>query len=189
MRRRPRPFMLSASTGDGAALVVIVGLLCLPLSAFVALPAMLLTAKLVDSNINWLVLVLIALPIVAASACFIATPILAVASFAVLIVALYFVSRWVKHLPEASPIRGEFKHFRKNAICATVVCYIGLLIVLLLENYTTIMTITTCATLILLFVVVGLFSFVMFLMFDANSAAKTHEENQNNISNSKENDE
>ena len=54
MRRRPRPFMLSASTGDGAALVVIVGLLCLPLSAFVALPAMLLTAKLVDSNINWL---------------------------------------------------------------------------------------------------------------------------------------
>ena len=50
MRRRPRPFMLSASTGDGAALVVIVGLLCLPLSAFVALPAMLLTAKLVDSN-------------------------------------------------------------------------------------------------------------------------------------------
>ena len=134
MRRRPRPFMLSASTGDGAALVVIVGLLCLPLSAFVALPAMLLT-------------VLIALPIVAASACFIATPILAVASFAVLIVALYFVSRWVKHLPEASPIRGEFKHFRKNAICATVVCYIGLLIVLLLENYTTIMTITTCATL------------------------------------------
>ena len=93
------------------------------------------------------------------------------------------------HLPEASPIRGEFKHFRKNAICATVVCYIGLLIVLLLENYTTIMTITTCATLILLFVVVGLFSFVMFLMFDANSAAKTHEENQNKISNSKENDE
>ena len=51
------------------------------------------------------------------------------------------------------------------------------------------MTITTCATLILLFVVVGLFSFVMFLMFDANSAAKTHEENQNKISNSKENDE
>lgn len=34
----------------------IVGLLCLPLSAFVALPAMLLTAKLVDSNINYLVL-------------------------------------------------------------------------------------------------------------------------------------
>ena len=62
-------------------------------------------------------------------------------------------------------------------------------IVLLLENYTTIMTITTCATLILIFVVVGLFSFVMFLMFDANSAAKTHEENQNKISNSKENDE
>lgn len=49
MRRRPRPFMLSASTSDGAALVVIVGLLCLPFSAFVALPAMLLTARLVDS--------------------------------------------------------------------------------------------------------------------------------------------
>ena len=57
MRRRPRPFMLSASTSDGAALVVIVGLLCLPFSAFVALPAMLLTARLVDSNINWFVLV------------------------------------------------------------------------------------------------------------------------------------
>ena len=77
MRRRPRPFMLSASTSDGAALVVIVGLLCLPFSAFVALPAMLLTARLVDSNINWFVLVLIVLPVVAASACFIATPILA----------------------------------------------------------------------------------------------------------------
>lgn len=189
MRRIPRPFMLSASTGDGAALVVIVGLLCLPLSAFVALPAMLLTAKLVDSNINWLVLVLIALPIVAASACFIATPILAVASFAVLIVALYFVRRWVKHLPETSPIRSESKHFRKNAICATVICYIGFLVVLLLENYTTIMTIMTCATLILLFVVVGLFSFVMFLMFDANSAAKAHGEKQNKISDSKENNE
>lgn len=145
MRRRPRPFMLSASTGDGAALVVIVGLLCLPLSAFVALPAMLLTAKLVDSNINWLVLVLIALPIVAASVCFIATPILAIVSFAVLIAALYFVRRWLKHLPETSQIRCEFKRFRKIAICVTVVCYIGFLIVLLLENYTTIMTIMTCA--------------------------------------------
>lgn len=113
MRRRPRPFMLSASTGDGAALVVIVGLLCLPLSAFVALPAMLLTAKLVDSNINWFVLVLIALPVVAASACFIATPILAIVSFAALIAALYFVRRWLKHLPETSQIRCEFKRFRK----------------------------------------------------------------------------
>lgn len=185
MRRRPRPFMLSASTGDGAALVVIVGLLCLPLSAFVALPAMLLTAKLVDSNINWFVLVLIALPVVAASACFIATPILAIVSFAVLIAALYFVRRWVKHLPETSPIRGEFKRFRKIAVYVTVVCYIGFLIVLLLENYTTIMTIMTCATLILLFVVVGLFSFVMFLMFDANNTSKTCEENQNKISDSK----
>lgn len=170
-------------------IVIIVGVCCLPFSAFIALPAMLLTAKLVDSNINWLVLVLIALPIVAASACFIATPILAVASFAVLIVALYFVRRWVKHLPEASPIRSEFKHFRKIAICATVICYIGFLVVLLLENYTTIMTIMTCATLILLFVVVGLFSFVMFLMFDANSAAKAHGEKQNKISDSKENNE
>ena len=188
MRRRPRPFMLSASTGDGAALVVIVGLLCLPLSAFVALPAMLLTAKLVDSNINWFVLVLIVLPVIAASACFIATPILAIVSFAALIAALYFVRQWLKRLPETSQIRGEFKRFRKIAIYATVVCYIGFLIVLLLENYTAIMTIMTCATLILLFVVVGLFSFVMFLMFDANNAAKTCEENQSKISNSKEND-
>lgn len=181
MRRRPRPFMLSASTGDGAALVVIVGLLCLPLSAFVALPAMLLTAKLVDSNINWFVLVLIVLPVIAASACFIATPILAIVSFAALIAALYFVRQWLKRLPETSQIRGEFKRFRKIAIYATVVCYIGFLIVLLLENYTAIMTIMTCATLILLFVVVGLFSFVMFLMFDANNAAKTCEENQSKI--------
>lgn len=188
MRRRPRPFMLSASTGDGAVLVVIVGLLCLPLSAFVALPAMLLTAKLVDSNINWFVLVLIVLPVIAASACFIATPILAIVSFAALIAALYFVRQWLKRLPETSQIRGEFKRFRKIAIYATVVCYIGFLIVLLLEKYTAIMTIMTCATLILLFVVVGLFSFVMFLMFDANNAAKTCEENQSKISNSKEND-
>lgn len=182
MRRRPRPFMLSASTGDGAALVVIVGLLCLPLSAFVALPAMLLTAKLVDGNINWFVLVLIALPIVAASACFIATPILAIVSFAALIAALYFVRRWLKHLPETSQIRCEFKRFRKIAVYVTVVCYIGFSIVLLLEN---IMTIMTCAMLILLFVVVGLFGFVMFLMFDANNTSKTCEENQNKISDSK----
>lgn len=182
MRRRPRPFMLSASTGDGAALVVIVGLLCLPLSAFVALPAMLLTAKLVDGNINWFVLVLIALPIVAASACFIATPILAIVSFAALIAALYFVRRWLKHLPETSQIRCEFKRFRKIAVYVTVVCYIGFSIVLLLENY---MTIMTCAMLILLFVVVGLFGFVMFLMFDANNTSKTCEENQNKISDSK----
>ena len=185
MRRRPRPFMLSASTGDGAALVVIVGLLCLPLSAFVALPAMLLTAKLVDGNINWFVLVLIALPIVAASACFIATPILAIVSFAALIAALYFVRRWLKHLPETSQIRCEFKRFRKIAVYVTVVCYIGFSIVLLLENYTTIMTIMTCAMLILLFVVVGLFGFVMFLMFDANNTSKTCEEKQNKISDSK----
>ena len=88
-------------------------------------------------------------------------------------------------MPETSQIRCEFKRFRKIAICATVVCYIGFLIVLLLENYTTIMTIMTCATLILLFVVIGLFSFVMFLMFDANNTSKACEENQNKISDSK----
>lgn len=188
MRRRPRPFMLSASTSDGAVLVVIVGLLCLPFSAFVALPAMLLTAKLIDSNINWFVLVLVALPVVAASACFIVAPILAVVGFAVLIAALYFVRRWLKHLPEASQIRSRFKHFQRIAVYATVVCYLGFSIVLLLENYTTIMSIATCAALILLFVVIGLFSFMMFLMLDADSATTTCEEKQDKISNPKEND-
>lgn len=188
MRRRPRPFMLSASTSDGAALVVIVGLLCLPFSAFVALPAMLLTARLVDSNINWFVLVLIVLPVVAASACFIATPILAVVSFVVLIAALYFVRRWLKHLPEASQIRSRFKSLQRIAVYATVVCYVGFSVVLLLENYTTTMTIVTCAALILLFVVVGLFSFMMFLMLDADSVTTMCEEKQNKISDSKEND-
>lgn len=188
MRRRPRPFMLSASTSDGAALVVIVWLLCLPFSAFVALPAMLLTARLVDSNINWFVLVLIVLPVVAASACFIATPILAVVSFVVLIAALYFVRRWLKHLPEASQIRSRFKRLQRIAVYATVVCYVGFSVVLLLENYTTTMTIVTCAALILLFVVVGLFSFMMFLMLDADSVTTMCEEKQNKISDSKEND-
>ena len=188
MRRRPRPFMLSASTSDGAVLVVIVGLLCLPFSAFVALPAMLLVANLIDSNINWFVLVLIALPIIAASACFIATPILAVVSFVVLIAALYFVRRWLKHLPETSQIRSRFKRFQKIAVYVTVICYVGFSIVLLFENYTTTMTIVTCAALILLFVVVVLFSFMMFLMFDADSATTTCEEKQDKISNPKEND-
>lgn len=188
MRRRPRPFMLSASTSDGAALVVIVGVLCLPFSAFVALPAMLLTAKLIDSNINWFVLVLIALLVIAASACFIAAPILTVVSFVVLIAALYFVRRWLRHLPETSQICSKFKCFQKIAVYATVVCYVGFLIVLLLENYTTTMTIVTCTALILLFVVIGLFSFMMFLMLDADSATTTCEEKQNKISDSKEND-
>lgn len=188
MRRRPRPFMLSASTGDGAVLVVIVGLLCLPFSAFVALPAMFLTAKLVDSNINWFVLVLIALPVIAASACFIAAPILAVVSFVVLIAALYFVRRWLKHSPETSQIRSGFKRFQKIAVYATVVCYVGFSVVLLLENYTTTMTIVTCAALILLFVVIGLFSFMMFLMLDADSVTTICEEKQNKISDSKEDD-
>ena len=50
------------------------------------------------------------------------------------------------------------------------------------------MTIVTCAALILLFVVVGLFSFMMFLMLDADSVTTMCEEKQNKISDSKEND-
>ena len=91
-------------------------------------------------------------------------------------------------MPEASQIRSRFKRLQRIAVYATVVCYVGFSVVLLLENYTTTMTIVTCAALILLFVVVGLFSFMMFLMLDADSVTTMCEEKQNKISDSKEND-
>ena len=163
MRRRPRPFSLSSSTDDGAILIIIVGLVCLQFSAFVALPAMFLTAKLLDSNINLLYLILLSFPIMASVACFIIIPVWTICGFVAIVAILYFFARWLKWLPESSPFRKKFSQIRRIAICTTVVCYIGFLAILFLQDM---MSAIVCSSLILLFVLFGILSFVVFLMLE-----------------------